>query len=115
MAELGLLRDHQGDEEAALRCRAPPEGQGQPGSDPRGVGDPGGPREGPPGRDSGGMARQGADVAGFPGGGAVLRITDAEANNWLPRALRTALTHWHYCRRNPLPPQPQPPSKQRRG
>ena len=30
MAELVLLGDHQGDEEPALRCRAPPEGQGEP-------------------------------------------------------------------------------------
>ena len=29
----------------------------------------------------------------FLEGGAVLRITDADANNWLPRALRSALTH----------------------
>ena len=33
-------------------------------------------------------------------GKAVLRITDADANNWLPRALRNALTHWRYRRRN---------------
>ena len=46
-------------------------------------------------------------------GGAVLCITDAEANNWLPRALRTALTHWRYRRQNPWP-QPQPPRKRRR-
>ena len=44
---------------------------------------------------------------------AVLRITDADANNWLPRALRNALTHWRYRRRNPSPPQPQPPHKHR--
>ena len=30
----------------------------------------------------------------FLEGGAALRVTDAEANNWLPEALRTALTHW---------------------
>ena len=29
----------------------------------------------------------------FLEGGAVLSITDAKANNWLPRALRAALTH----------------------
>ena len=50
----------------------------------------------------------------FPEGGAMLRITDADANNWLPRALRSALTHWRYRRRNPPEPQPQPPHKQRR-
>ena len=50
----------------------------------------------------------------FLEGGAVLRITDADANNWLPRALRNALTHWRYRRRNPPPPQPQPPHKRRR-
>ena len=42
----------------------------------------------------------------FPEGGAVLRIKDVDANNWLPRALRNALTHWRYRRRNPPPPQP---------
>ena len=46
--------------------------------------------------------------------GAVLRIMDADANNCLPRALRSALAHWRYRRRNPPPPQPQPPHKQRR-
>ena len=50
----------------------------------------------------------------FLEGGAVLRVTDAEANNWLPRALRTALTHWCHRRRNPPPPQPQPPHRRRR-
>ena len=30
----------------------------------------------------------------FLEGGAVLRITDADANNWLLRALRSALAHW---------------------
>ena len=46
--------------------------------------------------------------------GVVLRITDADANNWLRWALRNALTHWRYRRRNPPPPQPQPPHKRRR-
>ena len=32
----------------------------------------------------------------FLEGAAVLRVRDAETNNWLPRALRTALTHWRY-------------------
>ena len=50
----------------------------------------------------------------FLEGGAVLRITDADANNWLPRALRNALNHWRYRRRNPPPPQPQPPHKRQR-
>ena len=50
----------------------------------------------------------------FLEGGPVLRITDADANNWLPRALRSALAHWRYCRRNPPPPQPQPPHKRQR-
>ena len=50
----------------------------------------------------------------FLEGGAVLRITDADANNWAPRALRSALAHWRYRRRNPPPPQPQPPQKRRR-
>ena len=28
--------------------------------------------------------------------GTVLRVTDAEPKNWLPRALRSVLTHWRY-------------------
>ena len=50
----------------------------------------------------------------FLEGGAVLRIMDADANNWIPRALRSALAHWRYRRRNPPPPQPQSPHKRRR-
>ena len=50
----------------------------------------------------------------FLEGGVVLRITDADANNWLPPALRSALAHWRYRRHNPPPPQPQPPHKRRR-
>ena len=50
----------------------------------------------------------------FLEGGAVLRITDADANNWLPWALRSALALWRYRRHNPPPPQPQPPHKRRR-
>ena len=50
----------------------------------------------------------------FLEGGAVLRITDVDANSWLPLALRNALTHKRYRRRNPPPPQPQPPGKRRR-
>ena len=49
----------------------------------------------------------------FLEGGAVLRITDADVNNWLPRALRNALIQWRYRRPNPLMPQPQPPRNQR--
>ena len=50
----------------------------------------------------------------FLEGGAMLRITDAHVNNWLPRALRNTLTHWRYRRRNPPQTQPQPPHKRRR-
>ena len=114
MIALGQLGNHQGDEEPAFGCRAPAEGWGEPAGTTGGVGGPGGPREGPPISDPGGVARQRADVAGLPGGGAVLRITDADANNWLPRALRNALTHWRYRQRNPPPPQPQPPHRRRR-
>ena len=39
----------------------------KPGGTPRGVGSPGGPREGSQVSDPGGVARQGADVAGLPG------------------------------------------------
>ena len=42
----------------------------------------------------------------FLEGGAVLRVTDPEAHNWLPWALRIALTHCRYGQRNPPPPQP---------
>ena len=55
--------------EPALRCRAPPEGRRTPGGTPGGVGGTRGPREGPQVSDPGGVARQGADVAGLPGGG----------------------------------------------
>ena len=65
MVELG----HQGDEEPDLRCRAPPEGRRKPGGTPRGVGSPRGTREGPQVSDLGGVARQGADVAGPSGRG----------------------------------------------
>ena len=50
----------------------------------------------------------------FLEGAAVLRVTDADANNWLPPALRSALAHWRCRRRKPPPPQPQPPHKRRR-
>ena len=50
----------------------------------------------------------------FLEGGAVLRVTHAETNNWLPWALRTALIHWRYRWRNQPPQQPQPPHKRRR-
>ena len=50
----------------------------------------------------------------FLEGVAVLRITDADTNNWLPWALRSTLAHWRYRRRNPPPPHPQPPRKRRR-
>ena len=64
MVELGTLGDHQGDEEPTLHPRAPPEGQWEPGGTLGGVGSPRGPRDGPPVSDPGGVARQGADVAG---------------------------------------------------
>ena len=69
VAELSHLWDHQGVEEPALRCRAPPAARGERGSTPWGVDGPGGRRKGPPGRDLGGMTRPGAWMAGFPGGG----------------------------------------------
>ena len=113
VAELGHLRNHQGAEERALRCRAPP-GWGEPGIAPRGS-----------------VAREdrktvlrtliraeprdrGPTWPAFLDGGAVLRVTEAEANNWLPRALRTALGNWRYHPRNPPLPQPQPSRKRRR-
>ena len=68
VAELGHLRDHQGVEEPDLRYCAPSKGRREPGSTPQGGGSPGRTMKGS-GRDSGGMARPGAGVAGFPGGG----------------------------------------------
>ena len=111
VAELGLLGDHQGDEELVFPCLAPLEGRRDPRGAPRGVG---GPREvlrtairaAWPDREPAWLA--------FLEGGAVLRITDVDASNWVPRALRNALTHWRYRRQNPPPPQPQPPHKRRR-
>ena len=50
----------------------------------------------------------------FLEGGAVLRITNGDANNWLPQASRNALIHWRYHLWNPPPPQPQPPHKRQR-
>ena len=61
-----------------------------------------------------GRLNRGPTWPAFLEGGVVLRVTDADDNNWLPRALRTALTHWRYRPRNPLQPQPQPPCKRRR-
>ena len=51
---------------------------------------------------------QGPEWPAFLKGGAVLRIMDAQANVWLPRALRTALGYWRYHPRDPPPPQPKP-------
>ena len=114
MVELGQLGDHQGDEEPALRCRAPPEGRREPGDTPGGCAAPEDHervlwsviQEAWPNREPTWPA--------FLEGRAVLRITDADANNWLPRALRNAFTDWRYRRRNRPPPQPQPPHKRRR-
>ena len=50
----------------------------------------------------------------FLEGGAVPRITDADARNWLSRALCNALTNWRYRRRNPPPPQAQREHKRQR-
>ena len=69
MVVLGQPRDHQGVEEPALRCHAPPEGRRKPRGTPGGVCSPRGPREGPQVSDPGGVARQGANVAGLPGRG----------------------------------------------
>ena len=69
MVELGQPGDLQGFEEPALRCRAPPEGRRKPRGAPGGVGSPRGPPEGPQVSDPGGVARQGADLAGLPGRG----------------------------------------------
>ena len=67
MVELVQPRDHQGAEEPAFRFRVPLEGRRKPRGAPGGVGSPRGPREGPQVSDPGGVARQGADVAGLPG------------------------------------------------
>ena len=49
----------------------------------------------------------------FREGGMGLRVTDTEANVWLPQALHAALIHLRYRLRNPPPPQPQPPQKRK--
>ena len=114
MVELGQPGDHQGVEEPALRCQL--------------LQRDGGNLEVPPGgwaapEDHETVLRsviwaawpdRGRTWPAFLEGGAVLRITDADVNNWLPRALRSALAHWRYRRRNPPPPQPQPPHNRRR-
>ena len=69
MVVLGQPGDHQGVEPPAPRCGAPPEGWRKPRGTPGGVGSSGIPREGPEVSDLGGVARQGADVAGLPGRG----------------------------------------------
>ena len=69
MVELGQPGDHQGDEEPAFRCRAPPEGRRNPGGTSGGHGSPRGPREGPQVSELGGVARQEANLAGLPGRG----------------------------------------------
>ena len=96
MVDLGQPGDHQGDEEPAFRCRAPPEQRRKPGGTPGGVGSPGGPREGPQVSDPGAWPDRGPTWPAFLERGAVLRITDADANNWLPWALRSALAHWRH-------------------
>ena len=114
MVELGLLGDHEGDEEPALRCPAPQEGRREPGGTPEGWATPEDNervlwsviRAAWPDREPTWLA--------FLEGGFLLRITDADTNKWLPRALRNALTYWRYRRRNPPPLQPQPPHKRRR-
>ena len=114
MVELGQPGDHQGPEEPAFRCLT--------------LRRDGGNREVPPGdwaapEDHERVLRsviraawpdRGLTSPAFLEGGAVLRITDTDANNWLPQALRSALAHWCYRRRNPPPPQPQSPHKRRR-
>ena len=55
-----------------------------------------------------GWSDRGPKWRAFSEGGAVLRVTHAKANNWLSRALRTALTHWRYQPQRPTPPQPSP-------
>ena len=112
---LGQPGDLQEVEEPALRCRAPLEGRRKPRGTPGGWAAP---------EDHERVLRSVIRAAwpdreptwpAFLEGGAVLRIKDADANNWLPRALRSALANWRYRRHNPPPPQPQPPHKRRRG
>ena len=114
MVELGQPGDHQGAEEQAFRCRAPPEGRRKPGGTPGGWAAP---------EDHERVLRsviraawpdRGPTWPVFLKEGAVLCITDPDANNWLPGALRSALAHWRYRRCNPPPPQPQPPHKRQR-
>ena len=69
VAELGLLRDHQGDEEPALRCRAPPEGRGEPGGAAGSWATTEDHQRVLRAVVLGRVAQQGANVANFPGGG----------------------------------------------
>ena len=80
MVVLGQRGDLQEGEEPALRCRAPLERRRKPRGTPGGVGSPRGPER---------VLRSVIRAEG----GAVLRVTDADANNWLPRALRSTLAH----------------------
>ena len=61
-----------------------------------------------------GWPDRGPEWPAFLEEGAVLRVTDAQANVCLPRAPRTTLSHWRYRPRKPPPPEHQPPGKMRR-
>ena len=61
-----------------------------------------------------GWPERGPEGPAFLEGGAVLCVTDAEADVWLPRALRIALCQRRYRPRLKPPPQPKPPRKRRR-
>ena len=52
-------------------------------------------------------------MASFPAGGGGTPRHGRGGQQLAPWALRTALTHWRYCRRNLPPPQAQPPHKRR--
>ena len=69
MVELGQPGDHQWAEEPVFRSRARPGARRKPRGAPGGLGSPRGPQEGPQVSDPGGVAQQGADVAGLPGRG----------------------------------------------
>ena len=81
-----------------------PRSGGWPGRTRKGSSGPGLRRDGPTRGQGGQLSLK---------GGALLRVTHAEANAWLNRAFRAALNYWGYRQRNPPTPQPQPPHKRR--
>ena len=81
MVELGQPGDHQGVELSALRCRAPPGGQRKPRGTPGGWAGPEDHERVLRSVNEAAWPNRGPTWPAFLEGGAVLRITDADANN----------------------------------